>query len=128
MTVLPALLLTAAHLWVLAATIPVIFFFLWNPGLLNGETQVPARSHYLLAAAALLNLVWFLVGWGDGLHYQGVPYTHAVLAINVAWVVVLTASMLISRKKNSFASNLIFHWFLFAWLGWFAFPYLGELP
>jgi hypothetical protein len=31
-------------------------------------------------------------------------------------------------KSKSFASNLIFHWLLFAWLGWFAFPYLGESP
>jgi hypothetical protein len=28
----------------------------------------------------------------------------------------------------SFRTNMFFHWILFAWLAWFAFPWLGELP
>jgi hypothetical protein len=127
-TVLPAFFLASAHLWMAGTAVPVLIFFLWNPGLSHGETQVPKRSQVLLAGAALLNVIWFVIGWKDGLYYQGSTYTHAVCAINAAWIAILAASIVFCRKKNSFAANLIFHWLLFAWLGWFAFPYLGELP
>ena len=128
MTVLPAFFLASAHLWALSATIPVIGFLIWNPALLHGQTQVPWRSHALLAAATGLNVIWFAFGWKFGLQYQGSTYTYAVFGINVAWIAILAASIVLGRKQNSFASNLVFHWLLFAWLGWFAFPYLGELP
>jgi hypothetical protein len=127
-TVLPAFYLASAHLWMAGATMPVIFFFLWNPGLLRGEARTPKRSYVLLTATAFLSVIWFVFGWKLGLQYQGSTYTRAVCAINVAWIAILAASILFCRKKNFFASNLIFHWLLFAWLGWFAFPYLGELP
>jgi hypothetical protein len=127
-TVLPALYLSSVHLWMAGAAVPVIFFFLWNPGLARGETRIPNRSPILLTAAGFLSIIWFILGWKLGLQYQGSTYTHAVCAINVVCIAILAASLVFCRKKNSFVSNLIFHWLLFAWLGWFAFPYLGELP
>jgi hypothetical protein len=128
LTVLPAFYLASAHLWMAGTAMPVIFFFLWNPGLLHGEIRVPTRTLALLAGSGFLSIIWFVIGWGDGLHYQGATFTHAVSAINVCWIAILTAYIVVARGKNSFAANLIFHWLLFAWLGWFAFPYLGELP
>ena len=127
-TVLPAFYLGSAHLWMAGAAVPAIFFFLWSPGPSRGETQVPKRSQVLLAGLALLNVIWFVIGWKDGLYYQGSTYTHAVCAMNVVWIAILAASIVFCHKKNSFIANLIFHWLLFAWLGWFAFPCLGELP
>jgi hypothetical protein len=32
------------------------------------------------------------------------------------------------KRQPSFRGNLLSHWFLFARLAWYAFPYLGELP
>jgi hypothetical protein len=127
-TVLPAFFLASAHLWMAGTAVPIIFFFSWSPRLWQGETRVPKRSSVLLAAAAFLSIIWFVFGWKLGLHYQGPAYTYWVCAINVAWIVILAVSIARCQRANSFASNLIFHWLLFAWLGWFAFPYLGELP
>jgi len=31
-----------------------------------------------------------------------------------------------SKKTNSFAMNLVCHWILFLWLGWYVFPFFGE--
>jgi len=127
-TVLPAFFLASVHLWMAGAIVPVVIFFLWNPRLSQGETRVPKRSYVLLAVAAFLSIIWFVFGWKLGLQYQGPTYTHWVFAINVAWIAILAVSIVRCQRANSFASNLIFHWLFFAWLGWFAFPYLGELP
>jgi hypothetical protein len=108
---------------------PMLLFFLWNPGLLRGEVKVPKRSSVLLLIATLLSVPWFVAGWKFGLQFQGRRYTYSVLAINIAWLGGLWALIARSRKAEpSFRTNLFLHWMLFAWLAWYAFPYLGELP
>jgi hypothetical protein len=52
----------------------------------------------------------------------------AICAINVAWLVSLWTILYSASKMRSFKTNLLFHAVLFAWLAWYAFPYLGELP
>ena len=70
----------------------------------------------------------FLAGsWSSGLEYEGVKYTRLICAINAAWVVALCLLLYgSSTAEPSFVRNLAFHWVLFAWLAWYAFPYLGE--
>ncbi len=112
-----------------AVVIPPLFFFMWNPRLFRGESKLPKRSYGLLIVAAILNVIWFIVGWKNGLHYQGTGYVYKVAAITVAWVALLgTVFARYWRRESSFSLNLILHWLLFAWLAWYAFPYLGELP
>ena len=128
LTVLPAFLLSV-HLSNLAVVLPTLLFFIWNPGLLRGETKVPKRSYALLAVATVLSVFYFVSGWDLGLKYQGIHYTRFVSAVNTAWVAFLILGFLRSRKRaTSFRFNLFLHWMMFAWLAWYAFPYLGELP
>ena len=124
LTVLPAFFFSKV-----AVGVPTLLFFLWNPGLGRGETKVPKRSYALLAVATLLSVFYFVSGWKLGAQYQGIQYTRFVCAINVMWVTLLSLGFLQSWKKNtSFSFNLFLHWMMFAWLAWYAFPYLGELP
>ena len=112
-----------------AMAVPMLLFFLWNPALLRGETKVPRRSYALLLGATVLSVPWFVMGWKFGLEFQGSRYNYSVLAINIAWLAVLWTIAARSRKKEgSFQTSLFLHWALFAWLAWYAFPYLGELP
>lgn len=113
----------------MALAIPMLLFFVWNPRLFRGEAEVPKRSQILLATATLLSIPWFVVGWKYGLEFQGGRYTYSVLAINIASLSVLWATFARRHKvAPSFQASLLFQWLLFAWLGWYAFPYLGELP
>ena len=129
MTVLPAFLISDRHLWKVAVVVPMLFFFVWNPGLLRGEPKIPKRSYSLLLIAILLSIADFVTSWNSGLHYQGPRYTHVVCAVNVVWAVFLAFCFLRAWKNPStFKSSLFLHWMLFAWLAWYAFPYLGELP
>ena len=83
----------------------------------------------MLGVATALSTYWFVVGWQYGLKYQGARYTYVVCAINIVWVAALWA-MFIRKLWSvpSFRTNLLLHWALFAWLGWYALPWLGELP
>jgi hypothetical protein len=113
----------------IAVAVPTIFFLLWNPQLFRGQSEIPRRTYALFVGAILLNVVWFLGGWKFGLQYQGTRFTYSVCAINAVWILFLAVFLVRARKgSRSFANSLASHWLLFAWLAWYAFPYLGELP
>jgi hypothetical protein len=75
----------------------------------------------------LLSPLWFVGGWRDGAIVQGLHYNFSVLGINVVWLAILWLILARSWKAQpSFRFNLLFHWLLFAWLAWYAFPFFGE--
>ena len=129
LTVLPAFLLSRLGMPYAAVAVPSLVFFLWHPGLFRGEGEVPRRSSVLLIAAIALSVADFAGGWKYVLQYQGAEHTRAVCLVNVAWAAFLVfAFARVWKVGSSFRMSLILHWLLFAWLGWYAFPYLGELP
>ena len=112
-----------------AVVVPMLFFFVWHPGLFRGEPKIPKRSYVLLLVAIFLGIADFVTSWNWGLHYQGPRHTYVVCAVNVVWAVFLTIFFIRAwRNPFTFKSSLFLHWMLFAWLAWYAFPYLGELP
>jgi hypothetical protein len=125
LTVLPAMFGLAYG----ALGVPSLLFFIWNPGLFRGEAKVPKRSFWLLGTAIALSSIDFALSWKWGLQYQGARYTYTVCAANAVWAVLLVGLFVGFRhREESFKVNLLLHWALFAWLAWYAFPYLGELP
>src|SRR5713226_7199331 len=76
----PALMLIPAlfHLRLAAVVAPMVLFFVWNPRLFHGDAEVPKRSFVLLIVATLVNALWFVVGWKDGLAVQGARYNYSV--------------------------------------------------
>jgi len=106
----------------------MVVFFVWNPGLFNGDSIVPKRSYVLLIVTTVLNTLWFIGGWRDGVAVQGARYSYSVCAINVVWILLLWFMFIRNRKAEpSFKMNLLLHCFLFAWLAWYAFPFFGEI-
>ena len=130
LTVLPALVLSRWHVQYLAILVPsVLFFFLWTPGVRkNSRPDIPKRTIALLSLLTVLTVVYFVASWSDGIRYQGLRHTKVVSIISVAWLAALWLVVVRCWRKPSVIGNLILHWLLFAWLGWYAFPYLGELP
>ena len=135
-TILPAFFLLsplspASHVpfsyW-LASVVPVVLFFLWNPGLFKGNVRIPKRSCVLLICLSALSFVYFAASWRYGNEYQGRVHTAAICAVNIVWILSLWIILYRSWRLCSFQANLLFHATLFAWLAWYAFPYLGELP
>ena len=130
LTVLPALVLveTLSPTSVqLIAVVPAGAFLLWNLPLLKGASTIPFRSRVLLGICTCLTVFYFIFAWPDGAKYQGITYTVAICVVNLLWVGLLWILLRQGIRTPSFLGNILFHWMLFAWLSWYAFPWLGEL-
>jgi len=111
-----------------AILVPMLVFFAWNRGLFNGDSKIPKRTRILLLVATVLSVPWFVAGWRDGSVVEGARYNFSVLGINIAWIAILWFMFVRNRKAEpSFKVNLLLHWFLFAWLAWYAFPFFGDV-
>jgi hypothetical protein len=108
--------------------IPTLLFLLWNPQLCRAEGGIPKRSYALFVVLADLSMVDFAMSWKWGLKYQGPPYTAIICSINIAWIGFLGLAFRRTLTTHAtFRTSLLLHWLLFAWLCWYAFPWLGEL-
>jgi hypothetical protein len=134
LTFLPILLLARARLFVFgifsfAILIPPVLFMVWSPDMLRLRlTILPKRTVALTAILSLLTVFYFIVSWKHGLEYQGQKHTIIVCLMNILWLGMLWWAILRALRQPSFKTSLLSHWLLFAWLSWYAFPYLGELP
>lgn len=127
LTIIPAFFLASARLHPLAVLIPTALFFLWCPKLFQGQERPPNRSLIFLGILTALTGIFFIDNWSYGVQYQGAVFTYGICAANTAWIILLWSVFIWARNKSSFHANLLAHFLLFAWLGWYAFPYLGEL-
>ncbi len=129
LTILPAFVLSEWHLGSLAVLIPSILFFLWSPALLlRSAPNPPKRTIVLLGLLTVLTVADFVFEWRYGVRYRGTRHTILIYIVNAMWLASLWWTVVRSQRKPSFQGNLLLHWLLFAWLAWYAFPYLGELP
>ena len=130
LTILPALILSSwpGQAYRYVVLLPSVLFFAWNLSLFRGKALIPKRSIVLLAITTGLSVVYFVKFWKDGVRYEGSKFTELVCLVNALWLLLLWIMLARRWKASSFADSLLFHWVLFAWLAWYAFPYLGELP
>jgi hypothetical protein len=110
----------------LAIFVPALLFWAWSVQLFRGEPNLPLRSALLFWALVALSAVYFVAMWEFGLQSQGNVHVVSVAAFNVAALVALWWLLTNARSKPLFRRSLGFHLALFAWLAWFAFPFLGE--
>jgi hypothetical protein len=127
LTLLSALILSEWRLETAAVLVPVVLFFAWAPGLLVREpSKLPKRTVWAIAALAALTVVDFSIEWKYGMRFHGLQYTITVAIINVVWVGLLWWVSVRAWRQPSFKTIILTHWLMFAWLSWYAFPFLGE--
>jgi hypothetical protein len=112
----------------LTMLLPPIFFWTWSNGLFTGQADVPRRSLIATGVLAVLSVVYYVGSWPYGVKYQGRIHTIAVGVATLMFLIALGALAVVARRQPSWAKSLAFHWLLFLWFCWYAFPYLGELP
>lgn len=123
----PAMLLPGAST-LLAGLIPALLFWAWSFHLFRGATRLPVKSAFLFWVLVALTLLYFAFSWSYGVVWQGYLHVFVVVGFNLVSIYILWRFLRNAKIQTSFRHNLIFHWALFAWLGWLAFPYLGEFP
>ena len=122
---LPIFLLPFPHL---ALIVPPLLFAAWNPQLFLGVSTVPKRTYIAFAILIGLSVVYFISSWKYGVKYQGIVHTKSVCTINALLTVILAILLTIAHRAKCYSFSFAFSWGLFAWLTWYAFPYLGEMP
>jgi hypothetical protein len=120
-------LLTQFALFALASLPLVAGFLISSAHLFQGRDQIPKRSVALLAVLAVLSVACFWSSWSYGIEYQGTAHTVYAAALNTIFVIAALGLLVLNERTPRFSSNLAFHGVVFAWLGWCAFPWLGEL-
>lgn len=120
-------MLSLLHLQYAAVSVPTILFFLWNPGLFVWQqATLPKRTVGLAALLSLLTIAEFETVWSGAIKYQGAQYTITIFTVNMLCLAVLWWTVIRAWRRPSFAANLLSHWILFAWIAWYAFPFLGA--
>ena len=109
-----------------AVTVMPLLFLLWSVNLVDGRPALPVRSVVLMGAICVGVVVWFLVGWSDGLIHQGVNVVVLWVLVNAALFALMTIMAFRFRARASWWRTLLFQWMLFAWPAWCGFPWLGE--
>jgi len=107
---------------------PSLGFWVLGLKLFTGYDRISVYSVCLFALVGLANLAWFITGWAHGIEYQGGLHTLLVGCFNAALYCLVAFLGFTGRRRPQYWRAFAFHWGFFAWLGWCAFPYLGELP
>ncbi|HZE88250.1 MAG TPA: hypothetical protein VE404_01815 [Verrucomicrobiae bacterium] len=110
-----------------AVWISAVAFWLVSVRLFLGDEAVPAHSLALFGGVVVADAVWLVVHAARGVMIQGAWHTAAVIVGNGLAASCLAWLAWSGRRSPGFWKSLAFHWGLFAWLSWYAFPYLGEL-
>ena len=109
-----------------AIAICPVLFLLWSIPLFARAPAIPIRSLVLAGVVWGCGLAWLGTWWREGVQRYGVVHIGALLALNLAVGGVLCWFGRRGRRAPSFENSYAFHWLLFAWLAWGAFPWLGE--
>ncbi len=110
-----------------AVMVMPFLFFLWSMNLVDGRSSLPVRSVVLSALVSVGVIIWFVIGWSNGIEYQGIRIVIFWAAVNAIFVVLMAILAIRFRSNSSWWRTLLFQWLLFAWPAWCGFPWLGEL-
>ena len=103
-------------------------FWIWSHQLGKGDGGIPRRSGVLLLVFVVLSLIWTIGGYEVARTWQGLLYARLLVAVDLGVPALLAGVLRQSRGRQTWVVSLVFHWLLFAWLGSYAFVYMGELP
>ena len=129
--VLPALIASALELpkillLFIAALPNTLFFLLWSKYTVKDKFLIHKATLKLSCAFVLLSIFFCITSYSYGIKYQGLEHTLLMYCFNLVFIGSLYKVYLINRIKPSINNCLFYNVLLFIWLGWCAFPWLGE--
>lgn len=106
-------------------TAAVLFLIAAAPLVLRGR-PLSNKNLWLLAILSVLDVVYIAVYCRYGYMFFGVNITNAILAISLAWIIVIWLLLIRGLKLRSFWSNMIYKAALALWITCYAFPFFGA--
>lgn len=130
--VIPALLvgelgLSEFQMYIAAATPTVVLYLIWSIFFVNKSFIVSKPTIVLSAILIVLSVIFNVSSYQYGIKYQGILHTILMYAYNLGILATLLVVFKFNKANPSQNNCLGFNILLFSWLGWCAFPWLGEL-
>ena len=114
-------------LYFLAALPNAAFFLIWSIYNVKEKFLINKATLVLSCIFVTLSLLLCTISYSYGVKYQGLSHTLLMYAYNLFFIGSLYKVYLINRISPTINNCLLFNLLLFSWLGWSAFPWLGEL-
>jgi len=115
-------------LLVFCASLPkALLFFASTVPTMRGNAKVGRILAGLSAILMLLSIGFLFIFYDYGVQYQGKQHTLLMYLFNATLIGATITVFLVNFSRPTVNSSLLYSCLLFCWLGWCAFPWLGEL-
>lgn len=101
----------------LASTIPIM----------RGNVKVSRILIGISVLLMLLSIGYLFTSYSYGIRYQGLRYTVSIYLFNAILIGLIATVLVKNYRKPTINNSLFYSSLLFGWLGWCAFPMLGEM-
>jgi len=130
--VFPALIISSREMGEavihLLSSIPILVLYLiFSIAFIKPTYKISKPTLSLAIVLVLLSVVFNIYGYKYGIKYQGMLHTVVMYVYNLVLLSLLSVAYFFNLKEPNSTNCLSFNTILFSWLGWVAFPWLGEL-
>ena len=110
------------------ASLPVSLAFLISAiPLFKAEKSIGKSFKVISVLIGALSVLYLMASFVYGYKYQGLTHTLVICIYNAIFIVALYKLYLANMVEPSLNKAFVFRLTFFVWLGWCAFPWLGEL-
>jgi hypothetical protein len=124
---LSVIALPSSLLMLLASLPNALLFLLSTRSIANENLKISRLLTGISALLVSLSVIFLIVSYDYGVQYQSLHHTLFMYLFNGIFICSLIAAYIANNRKPSINNSLVFRVLLFCWLGWCAFPWLGEL-
>lgn len=114
-------------MYVFVAIPTVTLYLIWSLFFINKTFKISKPTIALSTLLIIASVIFNISSYKYGIEYQGYLHTILMYGYNIIFLAAL-AFIFKSNKINPTLTNCLgFNILLFSWVGWCAFPWLGEL-
>lgn len=104
-----------------------ILYLIWSFSFIREPYSIPKPTVILAAICIVLSGVFNITSYKYGIQYQGQLHTLLMYLFNLILIIFMIMLFKFNKSNPCKYSGLGFNILLFSWIGWVAFPWLGEL-
>ncbi|WP_444919621.1 hypothetical protein ACJJID_11540 [Microbulbifer sp. CnH-101-G] len=119
--------LPKAAIYIIGILPLLALYLVWSLIFIKPPFSVPKPTIFLAGLFIILSIAFNVSSYTYGIQYQGQTHTFLMYAYNIIYIGLLALVLKLNKTDASFNNSLGFNLVLFSWLGWVAFPWLGEL-
>ncbi len=105
-----------------------VFYFVWTLAFIKQPYVICKPTKYLALVLVALSVVFLIANYEEGVIFRGPLYPFVICCLSAILVGCMVILYSHNKRKPSMNTSLGFSVLLFSWLGWIAFPWIGELP